>query len=189
MGGKDPVEGRLALLTGEPRHAGVLKRSPRWPTGAAAVPEGRARGVAVHKSFGTYVAQIAEVSRGEDGVPRVHKVWCRGRLRRRRSTRTSSARRWRAASATASARSSSTRSRSARAAGRAVELPRLSLAAHQRDAGGRGRDHRTRPSSRPASASPACRRSARRSPMPGAALTGQPVRRLPIVRRGVLTMS
>ena len=28
------------------------------------------------KSFGTYVAQIVEVSRNEDGVPRVHKVWC-----------------------------------------------------------------------------------------------------------------
>ena len=36
----------------------------------------RDRGVAVVKSFGTYVAQVVEVSRGEDGVPRVHKVWC-----------------------------------------------------------------------------------------------------------------
>jgi isoquinoline 1-oxidoreductase beta subunit len=40
------------------------------------VPEGRARGVAVHKSFESYVAQIAEVSRGDDGLPRVHQVWC-----------------------------------------------------------------------------------------------------------------
>jgi isoquinoline 1-oxidoreductase beta subunit len=38
--------------------------------------EGRARGVAVHKSFDTYVAQVAEVSAGRDGAPRVHKVWC-----------------------------------------------------------------------------------------------------------------
>ncbi len=38
--------------------------------------EGRERGVAVVKSFGTYVAQIVEVSRQANGTPRVHKVWC-----------------------------------------------------------------------------------------------------------------
>jgi isoquinoline 1-oxidoreductase beta subunit len=32
--------------------------------------------VAVVECFGTYVAQIAEVSLGSDGSPRVHKVWC-----------------------------------------------------------------------------------------------------------------
>jgi isoquinoline 1-oxidoreductase beta subunit len=30
----------------------------------------------MHKCFGTYVAQIAQVSRRADGLPRVHKVWC-----------------------------------------------------------------------------------------------------------------
>jgi isoquinoline 1-oxidoreductase subunit beta len=40
------------------------------------VPEGRQRGVAIVKSFDTYVAQIVEISLGEDGAPRVHKVWC-----------------------------------------------------------------------------------------------------------------
>jgi isoquinoline 1-oxidoreductase beta subunit len=71
--GKDPVEGRLAMLGEFPRHAGVLKRVGEMAT--SAVPEGRARGVAVHKSFNTYVAQIAEIS-VENGLPRVHKVWC-----------------------------------------------------------------------------------------------------------------
>lgn len=37
---------------------------------------GRARGVGVVESFGSYVAQIAEVSLGEGGEPKVHKVWC-----------------------------------------------------------------------------------------------------------------
>ncbi len=37
---------------------------------------GRAYGVAALKCFRSYIAQIAEVSRGEDGLPRVHKVWC-----------------------------------------------------------------------------------------------------------------
>ena len=72
--GKDPVEGRLALLGAFPRESGVLRRVAEMAD-AAAVPEGRARGVAVHKSFNTYVAEIAEIS-SENGLPRVHKVWC-----------------------------------------------------------------------------------------------------------------
>lgn len=74
-GGKDPVEGRLALLgDGNPRHAGVLSRVAELADWGSAVPEGRQRGVALHKSFNTYVAEIAEVS-VEAGTPRVHKVW------------------------------------------------------------------------------------------------------------------
>ena len=75
--GKDPVQGRLALLKEQPRHAGVLKavaKLAQWK-GAKAGP-GRARGVAVHKSFDTYVAQIAEVSVGKNGSPKVEHVWC-----------------------------------------------------------------------------------------------------------------
>ncbi len=37
---------------------------------------GRARGVAVCESFGSFVAQIAEVSIGDNNEPRVHKIWC-----------------------------------------------------------------------------------------------------------------
>jgi isoquinoline 1-oxidoreductase beta subunit len=74
--GKDPVEGRLALLENEPRHAGVLKRVAEMADWGAAPAADRARGVAVVKSFGTYVAQIVEVSRGANGAPRVHNVWC-----------------------------------------------------------------------------------------------------------------
>jgi isoquinoline 1-oxidoreductase beta subunit len=76
-GGRDPVKGRLALLKNEPRYAGALKAVAglaRWNGSKAAA--GRARGVAVHKSFDTYVAQIAEVSRGKDGLPKVEHVWC-----------------------------------------------------------------------------------------------------------------
>lgn len=75
--GQDPVEGRLALMGNAPREAGVLRavaKAANWQ--GPGVIEGRARGVGVAKAFGTYVAQIAEVSLGEGGVPRVHKVWC-----------------------------------------------------------------------------------------------------------------
>ena len=74
--GKDPVEGRLKLLTEDPRYAGVLKRAAEMADWGAKLPEGRERGVAVVKSFGTYVGQVVEISTGNDGAPRVHNVWC-----------------------------------------------------------------------------------------------------------------
>ncbi|NDW03999.1 xanthine dehydrogenase family protein molybdopterin-binding subunit [Jiella pacifica] len=76
QGGKDPVEGRLALLQDSPRHVGVLQKVAEIADWGAPLADGRQRGVAVHKSFDTYVAEIAEVSLGEGGLPRVHKVWC-----------------------------------------------------------------------------------------------------------------
>ncbi|BES69270.1 xanthine dehydrogenase family protein molybdopterin-binding subunit [Marinobacter nanhaiticus D15-8W] len=75
--GKDPVETRLKLLGDKhPRHRGVLEKAAEIAGAAGSVPDGRARGVAVHKSFGSYVAQIAEVSEGANGEPRVHRIWC-----------------------------------------------------------------------------------------------------------------
>lgn len=75
MGGKDPVAGRLALMA-DPRTRAVLARAAEIAGWGRKPPAGRARGVAAWKSFGSYVAQVAEVSRGADGLPRVHKVWC-----------------------------------------------------------------------------------------------------------------
>jgi isoquinoline 1-oxidoreductase beta subunit len=75
--GQDPVAGRLAMMAHHPRPAGVLRAAAnlaRW-SGSGPV-NGRARGVAVVESFGTSVAQIAEVSVGGRDGPRVHKVWC-----------------------------------------------------------------------------------------------------------------
>jgi len=75
VAGKDPVEGRLALMTEQPRAAAVLKAVATLAKWGSPVPKGRARGVAVVESFSTFVAEIAEVSIGEDGEPKVHKVW------------------------------------------------------------------------------------------------------------------
>lgn len=76
--GKDPVEGRLALMSPEKKRlADVLSRAAemaKWSGGKA--KNGRAMGVAAVESFGSFVAQVAEVSKGADGLPRVHKVWC-----------------------------------------------------------------------------------------------------------------
>ncbi|MGF6177602.1 molybdopterin cofactor-binding domain-containing protein [Ensifer sp. 4252] len=74
--GRDPVEGRLALLEKGSRHAGVLRKAAEMADWGSTPPDGRARGVAVVESFGSFVGQVVEVSVGSDGAPRVHKVWC-----------------------------------------------------------------------------------------------------------------
>lgn len=76
--GQDPVDGRLALMGDRhPRVAAVLKAAAELADWNGPGPvDGRARGVAVVESFASYVAQIAEVSVGRDGEPKVHKVWC-----------------------------------------------------------------------------------------------------------------
>ncbi len=71
--GKDPVEFRRALLTKHPRHRGVLDLAAEKAGWGRPLPAGRARGVAVASSFGTYVAEVAEVSL-DGGKPRVHRV-------------------------------------------------------------------------------------------------------------------
>ena len=74
--GKDPVEGRLALMSDSyGRLAGTLTKVAEMADWSRPRADGRALGVASVKSFNTYVSQIAEVSM-EDGAPRVHKVWC-----------------------------------------------------------------------------------------------------------------
>jgi isoquinoline 1-oxidoreductase beta subunit len=72
----DELELRRKLLANEPRHLGVLDLVAEKSGYGSPAPEGRARGIAVHKSFGSFVAQVAEVSRGEEGLPKVEKVWC-----------------------------------------------------------------------------------------------------------------
>lgn len=73
--GKDPFEYRRGLLGSQPRHLGVLERAAREAGWGAALPAGRARGIAVHASFGSYAAQVAEVS-VEQGRVQVHRVVC-----------------------------------------------------------------------------------------------------------------
>ena len=73
--GKDPVEYRRALLKAHPRHLAALNLAAEKAAWGTPVAKGRGRGVAVHESFGSYLAQIAEVS-VENGAIRVHKVVC-----------------------------------------------------------------------------------------------------------------
>jgi isoquinoline 1-oxidoreductase subunit beta len=79
--GKDPVAFRKSLLSGHPRHLGVLELAASkagWgsPLAPGKSGEKRARGVAVHESFNTFVAQVAEVTVKADGSFSVDRVVC-----------------------------------------------------------------------------------------------------------------
>lgn len=77
--GKDPVAMRLQLLDKHPRHAAVLQLAAEkagWnkPLPAGKRGERRGRGVAVHESFNSYVAHVAEVTLQKDGSVRIDRI-------------------------------------------------------------------------------------------------------------------
>jgi isoquinoline 1-oxidoreductase beta subunit len=74
--GKDPLAFRQALLKDAPRHLGVLNLAAEKAGWDRPLPAGKGRGIAVHRSFDTYVAQVAEVSVAPDGKIKVDRVVC-----------------------------------------------------------------------------------------------------------------
>ena len=74
--GQDPYQLRRKLLAGHPRNLGVLELAANKAGWGKPLPQGRARGIAVHESFKSFVAQVAEVSVSPEGEIRVHRVVC-----------------------------------------------------------------------------------------------------------------
>jgi isoquinoline 1-oxidoreductase beta subunit len=72
--GKDPVEFRRGLLGGHPRVKRVLEFVADKAGWGKPPPAGRGRGIAVHESFGSYVAHVADVSVSDAGRVRVDRV-------------------------------------------------------------------------------------------------------------------
>jgi isoquinoline 1-oxidoreductase beta subunit len=73
---QDPYEYRRSLLTKSPRDLGVLELAATKAGWGTPAPQGRARGIAVYKSFESFAAQVAEVSVSPAGEVRVHRVVC-----------------------------------------------------------------------------------------------------------------
>jgi isoquinoline 1-oxidoreductase beta subunit len=74
--GKDPCRYRRTLLAKHPRHLKVLQTAADKAGWGKPLPKGRARGIAVHESFGSFIAQVAEVSLDRGGAVKVHRVVC-----------------------------------------------------------------------------------------------------------------
>jgi isoquinoline 1-oxidoreductase beta subunit len=76
---KDPVQFRLNYLKSEnkdqKRLAGVIKLAAEKAEWSKLLPKGWARGIAAHKSFGSYVAQVIEIS-SKDGDIKIERVVC-----------------------------------------------------------------------------------------------------------------
>jgi isoquinoline 1-oxidoreductase subunit beta len=72
--GKDPFEFRRSLLSKQPRHRGALELAAEKAEWGKPLPAGVHRGIAVVFSFGSWCAEVAEVSVAADGTPKVHRV-------------------------------------------------------------------------------------------------------------------
>ena len=72
---QDPLAFRLKLLQHAPRYAAVLQLAADRAGWGQALPAGHAQGIALHESFGSIAAQVADVSI-EQGQIRVHRVVC-----------------------------------------------------------------------------------------------------------------
>jgi isoquinoline 1-oxidoreductase beta subunit len=73
--GKDTYQYRRELLKNKPRQLAVLDRAAEMAGWNQPRQEGRGLGIALVESFGTTVCEVAEVSVGASGKPRVHHVW------------------------------------------------------------------------------------------------------------------
>jgi isoquinoline 1-oxidoreductase beta subunit len=76
LAGKDPFEFRRKLLAKSPRDLGVLELAAEKAGWGSHLPAGRGRGIAVHASFESFTAQVAEVSVDSGGKVRVHRMVC-----------------------------------------------------------------------------------------------------------------
>ncbi|MFY7865828.1 molybdopterin cofactor-binding domain-containing protein [Roseateles sp.] len=70
----DPLQFRLKMLSQHPRMRGVLELAATKAGWSKPAPKGIHRGIAVAESFGSYVAEVAELSIGKDGTPKVQRV-------------------------------------------------------------------------------------------------------------------
>lgn len=73
---KDPYEYRRQLLSKNPRLKGVLELAATKAGWGTKLPAGRGRGIAAVEGFGSYVAEVAEVSVDKNGEITVHRVVC-----------------------------------------------------------------------------------------------------------------
>lgn len=72
----DPLEFRLSMLDESPRYKAVLELAASKSGWGKSLPSNHYQGLALHKSYGSYVAQVAEISISENNSIKVHRVVC-----------------------------------------------------------------------------------------------------------------
>ncbi len=72
--GQDPLVLRRSLLPDDKRRLAVLNLAAEKGGWGSPLPAGQGRGIAVHRSFGTWVAEVVEVSTVAGGSFKVEKV-------------------------------------------------------------------------------------------------------------------
>lgn len=73
--GMDPLEFRMKNVQPNSRAAKVLAAVAKASGWGTPLPAGTGRGIAIVESFGTVAAHVIETAIGDDGYPKVNKVW------------------------------------------------------------------------------------------------------------------
>jgi len=73
---QDPLAYRLALLDKNPRAAAVLRLAAERSGWGKPLPKGKGRGIALCTGFGSFIAQVVQVSVDKEGFVNPTHVWC-----------------------------------------------------------------------------------------------------------------
>jgi isoquinoline 1-oxidoreductase beta subunit len=73
---QDPLAYRLALLEKNPRAKAVLQLAAERSGWGKPLPAGQGRGIALCIGFGSFIAQVVQVSVDKEGAVRPTRVWC-----------------------------------------------------------------------------------------------------------------
>jgi len=75
LANQDPYEYRLKLLKDQPRYLKVLEKVAKNANWGEPLPKNHGLGLAIHKSFGSIVSTVIEVSSNASGIIKLEKAW------------------------------------------------------------------------------------------------------------------
>ena len=75
LANQDPYEYRLKLLKDQPRYLKVLEKVAENANWGEPLPKNHGLGLAIHKSFGSIVSTVIEISSNASGIIKLQKAW------------------------------------------------------------------------------------------------------------------
>ncbi|MDM0022308.1 xanthine dehydrogenase family protein molybdopterin-binding subunit [Variovorax saccharolyticus] len=73
---QDPLDYRVAMLDKNPRAKTVLQLAAQQAGWGKPLPAGQARGIALCTGFGSYIAQVVQITTDKDGTVTPMRAWC-----------------------------------------------------------------------------------------------------------------